>query len=113
MASIFKTVDKGEGLVAVLEHMGVAVNRNKLGWQKINCFNVDAHAGGQDRTPSCGVNLTIGWVHCFSCGYRGDWANIANDILGLKVDKAVDLLGLKTGGKSVREGDTDSDYFLF
>lgn len=35
-------------------------------------FNCPVHSGGQERRPSCGINLDTGISHCFSCGFKAD-----------------------------------------
>lgn len=46
------------------------------------------HGGGQERTPSCCINLVkgkypIGFFYCFACGKHGSWNDLAEKIGGL------------------------------
>lgn len=114
MASLFEKVDKTEGMMAVLDHLGIKYNRTKRGWAKISCPNAAQHRSGVDRNPSCSMRLDKGIVNCHSCQYRGDWAQIALDILGWKVDQAVEELGIGTDGGGRAEYKAEADkYFLF
>lgn len=114
MASLFNSIDKGDGLRAVLDHLSIRYLSGKLGWQKIHCPNADGHSGGRDRNPSCSMRLDVGVVNCHSCGFKGDWARIAYEILGWKVDKAVAELALQEGKerREDQQGNSDSP-FLF
>lgn len=46
------------------------------------------HGGGQERTPSCRINLTkgkypVGFWYCYGCGKHGSWNDLAQAIPGL------------------------------
>ena len=46
------------------------------------------HGGGQERTPSCRINLEkgkypIGFWYCYGCGKHGSWNDLAKAISGL------------------------------
>lgn len=41
----------------------------------ITCPN---HKGGQEDTPSCGVNIDTGVVHCLTCGWKGNLISLTN-----------------------------------
>lgn len=116
MTSLFKQIDKRDGMIAVLTHLGIAFQTSRAGWQKIKCPNGEGHAKGYDRNPSCSMRLDVGVLNCHSCGFKGDWANVAHTVLGWKVDKAIEELNLTQGGtaKYERQSEpTPDNPFLF
>lgn len=52
------------------------------------------HGGGQERTPSCRINIQktakygVGFYYCYGCGAHGSWNDLADKIHGLpKLDE--------------------------
>jgi len=113
MKSLFESVDKGEGMMAALDHLGVVYKPSHVGWQKVRCPFTEAHKMG-DRNPSGSVNLSYGAFNCHACGNHGDWARLLYDIEGMKINEAVKLLGLEKNGSVNDERDGTADgLFLY
>ena len=112
MKSLFESVDKGEGMMAALDHLGVVYRPSYVGWQKVHCPFLDAHKNG-DRNPSGSVNLQYGAFNCHACGNHGDWARILYDIKGMKVNEAVKLLRLEKNGSITTDDGTSDGLFLY
>ena len=45
----------------------------------VTCPN---HKGGNERKPSCGIRLSDGFVHCFTCGYSVPLQEMVSNVLG-------------------------------
>lgn len=85
-------LDKTLAMEKMLDELGVRY-RHKSGWQKISCPNPNH----EDRHPSCGLHLSWGKFNCFSCGEKGDWADLALLARGWNVSTAAHELGLTKG----------------
>jgi DNA primase len=71
-----------------LDELGIKVTR-VIGDEAVaHCPGHLRLVGKQDAHPSWSVNLESGMHNCFGCGFRGPFAAIAREVLGLNSDDA-------------------------
>ena len=81
-------------ILAVLEHYGGSVYRERNGWQKLKCpFHDDSHA-------SATVNIEENAFNCFGCGIKGDTYKIIMEKEGIEFREAVKVAEGITGQSS-------------
>lgn len=81
-------------ILAVLEHYGGSVYRERNGWQKLKCpFHDDSHA-------SATVNIEENAFNCFGCGIKGDTYKIIMEKEGIGFREAIKVAEGITGQSS-------------
>ena len=81
-------------ILAVLEHYGGSIYRERNGWQKLKCpFHDDSHA-------SATVNIEENAFNCFGCGIKGDTYKIIMEKEGIEFREAVKVAEGITGQSS-------------
>lgn len=77
---------------------------DELGVQILRVVDDEAHGhcpahirrtGKQDRHPSWSVNTETGVHNCFSCGFRGPFTTIVEEVLGCSHPKAVEWIKVR------------------
>lgn len=87
-SSRFREVD----ITRVLEWLDWELPPCHGGWTKIHCgFH-------EDRTPSATVNIDLGKVHCFSCGFHGDAYDVVAAARNMSLAEAADIVNEVHGG---------------
>lgn len=87
-------IDKASHVISQINSLSSRFDpRNKGDHVMVKC---PFHAGGNERTPSCGVNLTkprvpVGQYHCLACKAKGSWNKFAA-ATGLKGFNAADQI---------------------
>ena len=100
--SLFNT-DKTELILYVLDKYDVTYRSNRVGWQKVRCFNPYAHPRG-DKNPSGSVNTEHGYYKCFSCDLKGDGYEILKTLEGWNVKQVNEAFG----GNPVNENEIET-----
>lgn len=75
----------------VLDRYEVVYRHDREGWQKIRC---PVH---EDRTPSCSLNLSFGFIECHACPFRGTAVDLVMEKEGLGRAEAFKLVQRLTG----------------
>lgn len=90
-------------VLAALEELGVEVLREVAGEIVAMCPMHLARTGKQDRHPSWTVNAESGIHNCFSCGYKGPFVKLAEDMLDVDRGEAVRWVKARGGIERARK----------
>jgi DNA primase len=71
-----------------LDELGIVVHRITGDEAVARCPGHLRLVGKEDRDPSWSVNLETGVHNCFACGFRGPFAAIVREVLGLPSNEA-------------------------
>lgn len=88
---------------ACLEEIGLEVIRIKGEEAEAKCPAHLKRTGKEDRHPSFSVNLDEGYFGCFSCGFKGRFVHLVEEMLGLSSDDAVAWVRARGGIERVRK----------
>lgn len=116
-------------VLACLAELGVSVDRMSGDEAIARCPGHLSRIGKVDGDPSWSVNVNSGMHNCFACGFKGPFAAIVREVLGVSDSEAVTWVRsrgslerverLLTGGyidelvKQVKKPVTEADLALF
>jgi DNA primase len=86
-----------------LEEMGVEIIREVQGEVLGRCPMHFARTGKEDAHPSWSVNVDSGVFNCFSCGYKGPFVLLVQDVLDVDRAEAVAWVRERGGIERVRK----------